>query len=184
MTNDQWSSKFEPHRTFLEVLAESLIEPKLRRKIDAQDVVQDTFLAAHIGIESMPMSEDNEEILMWLITILKNELKDLRRRYYSQKRDLKKENSVDAAIDQSILGIEAMVPAMQTTPSGAAVRNEEIAKLAVAIRSLDAGQREVIVERYINRRPLPEICEILEKNQKSVAGLLYRGMAKLKELLD
>lgn len=183
MTDDQWNALFEPHRAVLVVLAQSLIEPKLRRKIDAQDVVQETFLAACGAVESMPQSGDSKEILRWLIEILKHKLEDTRRRYSSQKRDLKREKSVDACADQSIAGLEAMVPAVQTSPSGAASRNEHLAKLASAIQSLKESQREVVVERYINGRSLQETCIVLKKSQKSVAGLLLRGMTKLREML-
>lgn len=183
MLNEQWSAHFESHRAYLEVIAESLIEPKLRRKVDAQDVVQDTFMAAHIGIESAPKSGDTDEIQRWLITILKNRLIDIRRKYYGHKRDLQLENSVDAALDHSIQGIAAMVAAVQTSPSGAAIRQEQLARLANAIRLLEKGQREVIVERYINQSNLAAICEALGKTDKSVAGLLYRGMINLRALL-
>jgi RNA polymerase sigma-70 factor, ECF subfamily len=183
MSEDQWISQLEPHRNYLEVLAESRIEPKLRRKIDAPDVVQDTFVAAYIARKSMPKSDDPDDIRRWLVTILKNKLTDIRRKFYGQKRDLLQENSVEIEMNQSAQGIEAMVAAVQTSPSGAAIRREHLMELAKAIRSLENDQREVIVEKYINNRTLAEISQDLGKTEKSVAGLLYRGMLSLKELL-
>ena len=180
--NDPYS-QFEPHRAYLELYAEARIEPKLRRKIDAQDVVQEAFLAAYQGIDSMPKTDENNDIRRWLTEILKHELFDLRRKFYSQKRNLRQERSVDANMDQFNAGIEALVPADHTSPSGAANRNEQTSRLAKAIRDLKACQREVILERYINGRSIQEICEIVEKSPSSVAGLLYRGMARMRDLL-
>ena len=60
-------------------------------------------------------------------------------------------------------------------------RNEELLRMAEAIQSLPEAQEDALVMHYLQGKSLAEIGEQLERTQASVAGLLRRGLSKLRQ---
>src|SRR5262245_29779967 len=94
-----WS--LEPFREWLRVNARLLLDGRLRGKVDASDVVQDTLLKA---LQAQPQfqGQTDAERAAWLRKILANTLADLVRRYLQgQKHNVGREQSLEAAVEQS-----------------------------------------------------------------------------------
>ena len=66
-------------RPWLQMLAERELSDRLRGRVDASDIVQQTLLKAWQG-ESQFKGETQEQRLAWLRTILKNTIRDQHRR--------------------------------------------------------------------------------------------------------
>jgi RNA polymerase sigma-70 factor (ECF subfamily) len=71
----------------------------------------------------------------------------------------------------------------QTSPSQAAVRNEELLRLADALATLPEPQREVVVLKHLRTWTLHQIGEHLGRTVPSVASLLRRGLEDLRRRL-
>ena len=63
------TAEFEPFRSYLQLLAETQLQTRLRSKVDAADVVQQTMLQAHQAREQF-RGETDAEKAGWLRTIL------------------------------------------------------------------------------------------------------------------
>jgi RNA polymerase sigma-70 factor (ECF subfamily) len=73
--------------------------------------------------------------------------------------------------------------ARQSSPSQRAVRNEDLLLLANALLQLPEPQREAIVWHHRHGRSLSETSSHLGSTDAAVAGLLHRGLRKLREIM-
>jgi RNA polymerase sigma-70 factor (ECF subfamily) len=88
----------ERYRQYLVVLADRQLDSRLRGKLDASDVVQQTLLEAHENKEHFRGTHE-AELIAWLRKILANNLLDAIRGLRRQKRDVAREQSLNAAIE-------------------------------------------------------------------------------------
>lgn len=180
---EQLSRLSARYRGYLWTLAYAGRGSGYRNQLDPADIVQLTLVRA---VESLTRltSTDERSMLAWLRQILSTVLVDEYRRLHRDRRDIAREQQdIAAGIDNSAAGLEAWLAADQTSPSRAAARNEQLLRLADALLELPEEQREAVVLKYLQGRDLPQIAEAMEKSVPSVAGLLRRGLARLKELL-
>ena len=172
------SAEFEPFRSYLHVLAETQLHQKLKSKVDASDVVQQTMLRAHQARQQFRGSTEAEKA-GWLRTILGNVLCGLIRDYSRQRRDISREQSIQA-VEQSSVQLASLIPADASSPSAAMHRDERANALAKAMLQLTEDQRQAIILKYWHGATLADISQQLGKSTEAVAGLIFRGMQKLK----
>ena len=87
-------------------------------------------------------------------------------------------------IDQSATGLENWLAANHTSPSEAALRNERLELLATALQELPEDQRKIVLLARIRELPLQQIADATGRTLPAVAGLLRRGIARLRELME
>lgn len=172
----------EGYRDYLRLLTQVQLSPRLRAKVDASDVVQQTLLEAHRCRDQF-RGESEGERLAWLRAILANILKATVRRFSTGTRDLGRERSLEAELDMSSSRLECLIAADQTSPSGGAVRGEDLVLLARAMSVLPADQRQAVELHHLKGMPLAEVADLMGRSRPAVAGLLFRGLNKLRELL-
>ena len=73
---------------------------------------------------------------------------------------------------------------MQTSPVDRADRNEQLLRLAGALAQLPDDHRQAIELHHLQGMPLAEVARELGRTEPSVAGLLRRGLGKLREQLS
>ena len=173
----------QPYRGYLWTLACAQLDTQLKGKLDASDIVQQTLLRAHAALPGLRDRSPNV-LVAWFRQILTTELADAVRHCHRDKRDVAREQSFSADIDQSAAGFENWLAADQTSPSMAAERNEELLKLADALLQLPEDQREAVILKHLRNIPLQQIAEQTNRTTASVAGLLRRGLAQLRTILD
>jgi RNA polymerase sigma-70 factor, ECF subfamily len=176
--------ELEFHRKLIYMLAESQLTPLLRRKLDADDIVQETMHAAYLNFDQVREPDSPLVVKKWLKQILANVLTDQFRRFNSDKRDVNLELSLAANLDNSSAGVERWIAAGHTSPSMAAARNEDFAKLADGLKLLPEDVRDVIIQKHINNKSIKEIADSIGRSTASVAGLLRRGLATLRASFD
>jgi RNA polymerase sigma-70 factor (ECF subfamily) len=175
----------ERFRGYLALLARLEVSPRLRDKVDLSGVVQQTLLEAHKGLTDDPGRARSEaEAAGWLRSILSHNLADVLRKLTAQKRDVRLEWSLDAALDGSASRVEQWLAACQSSPSQHAVRQEELLVLAEALDSLPVAQRRAIEMHHLEGVALAEIADALGATKAAVAGLLHRGLKTLRRKLE
>ncbi|MEZ6062043.1 MAG: sigma factor [Planctomycetaceae bacterium] len=110
----------EQYRTYLQVLAELHLAPELRGRVDASDIVQHVMLKADAAVGDLKQP-DPKSLKAWLRTILTNELVDAFKFHHRNRRDVDRERSIAAGIDQSAAGLDAWLAAARFRPNGPAV---------------------------------------------------------------
>jgi RNA polymerase sigma-70 factor (ECF subfamily) len=172
----------ERFRDYLCLLARMRLDPRLRPKMDPSDVVQQTLLEAHQAIGQF-RGHTVAEQAAWLRQILARNLANAVRDMGRAKRDVGRERSLDAALDESSSRLEAWLAAEGSSPSQKADRSEQVLRLAEALATLPAGQREVVVLRHCQGCSLAEIAGRIGRTPAAVAGLLHRGLKELRTRL-
>ena len=174
-------SEFESFRSYLQVLAETQLHARLKSKVDAADIVQQTMLQAHRAREQFRGTTDAEKAA-WLRTILGNVLCAVARDFSTQRRDITREQSIQA-VEQSSQQLASLLTATTSSPSAALHRHERANQLARAMLILTPEQRQAIMLKYWQGATLAQIGEEVGKSTEAVAGLIFRGMKKLRSEL-
>jgi RNA polymerase sigma-70 factor (ECF subfamily) len=170
------------YRDYLVMLARTQLDPRLRNKLDPSDVVQQTLLQAHEKWDQL-RGRSEGEMAAWLRQILARNLIDAVRGFARAKREVFRERSVEAAIDRSSCRLEVWLAAEQSSPSQQAQRHEQAVQLAGALGRLPEAQREAMVLQKWQGWSLAEIGQYMGRSPAAVAGLLKRGLKRLRELL-
>src|SRR5688572_12153964 len=176
------SDQFLQYRSLLYLLARSHIGARHRARLDPSDIVQQTLFDAHQKQGQFRGSTDAER-LGWLKQILANNLADAVRGLARAKRDVSRERPLEHDVSDSFTRVEGWLAAVQSSPSQQAVRSEELLSLADALTSLPLPQREAIVLHHLQGVPLAEVGKQLDKSPAAVAGLLHRGLKRLRQLM-
>ena len=115
----------------------------------------------------------------WLRRILDHTIADEVRRQGRARRDVARERSLLASLEQSSVRLEAWLRAEQTSPSQQAIRQEQIQALGEALEALPEDQRRAIERHHLDGGSLAEVAARMGRTEASVAGLLRRGLRNL-----
>jgi RNA polymerase sigma-70 factor (ECF subfamily) len=173
----------ELYRRYLTLLARLQIDRRLRGKVDAADVVQETFLEAHRDFDQFRGQREGE-LAAWLRQILANNLANLVRHYRGTRgRDVRLERRLFVELDQSSRELDRGLAAKQSTPSQQAIRREQAMRLVDALERLPEDYREVIILRQLEGLTFPEVSRRMGRSLDSVKNLWARALARLGQLL-
>jgi RNA polymerase sigma-70 factor (ECF subfamily) len=170
-------------RSYLAVLARVQLDGRLRAKLDASDIVQQTLLEAYEK-RSQFRGATESELAAWLRKILAHNLADAIRMLRRAKRDVRMERSLEAAVEDASSRFDRWIAADVETPSQAAQRNERLVLLADAVAQLPDAQRDAVTLHHLEGWPLARIARRLGRTEPAVAGLLHRGLKRLRELMQ
>jgi RNA polymerase sigma-70 factor (ECF subfamily) len=172
----------ERYRAYLHLLARLHLAPQLRGKLDPSDVVQQTLLQAHEKRDQFRGQGDAARGA-WLRAILANNLAEAVRAFTRQRRAVALERSLEGALATSSARLEAWLAADQSSPSQQAQRQEELLRLADALDQLPEDQRRAVELHHLQGCTVTEVGRRLGRTKESVAGLLFRGIRRLRSLL-
>ncbi len=172
-------AKYEP---YLRMLAHAQMRRALRAKLGASDVVQQTMMQAIQAIDQFRGSGE-AEFRGWLRQILARHICHLDRDFHRDKRDVRREQSMQQELAKSSMRLEALLAGDGPTPSQNAVLGENLLRISAAIEALPAAQSDAIRLHYLEGKKLSEVADELGKSTGAVAGLLHRGMKTLREKL-
>jgi RNA polymerase sigma-70 factor (ECF subfamily) len=168
------------YRDYLLLLARAQLEPGLRAKLDPSDVVQQTLIKAQQNLAQF-RGENSAEMAGWLRRILVNTLIDAARKY---GREGDAQRSLERDLEQSSARLEAWLADDQSSPSEIAEREERVLRLASALAQLPEDQRTAVELHHLQQGSVADIAQRMERTEASVAGLLRRGLKRLRQLLD
>jgi RNA polymerase sigma-70 factor (ECF subfamily) len=176
--NDQFG--VERYRSYLRLLAEAELDRALRTKLDPSDLVQQTLLQA-CQIRHQFRGASEAEMAAWLRQILARTLLHCVRDLHRARRDVDRERSLQAAINESSARLELWLAAEQSSPSQQVIRMEQTLRMVSAVEALPEGQREAVVLYYFRGYSLAEVGERLGRRESAAAGLLHRGLKQLRQ---
>jgi RNA polymerase sigma-70 factor (ECF subfamily) len=184
MDDNHWHP--ERYREYLRLLARLRWPARWRAKLDPSDLVHDTLVRAHQ--HQGDFQNQPEPVRMaYLRRILATTMVDAARHLGAGKRDATLERSLAADLEQSSLRLAAWLAAEQSTPSAQAQKREMLVHLAEQLAKLPDDERTALELRHLTEPPVPlkEIAALLGRpGAKAVAGLLHRGLARLRKLMS
>src|SRR5262245_38117338 len=106
----------EQCRGYLHLLARARLDPRLQAKLDASDVVQQTLLEAYQALDQL-RGRGREQVAAWLRQILARNLANAVRDFRRDKRDVAREQALEAVLRDSATRLDAWLAAEQSSPS-------------------------------------------------------------------
>ncbi len=166
------------YRDYLCLIANERLDPELRVKAAASDVVQESLLAAQRDLGGF-RGKSQAEWVAWLKTILVHELLKTNRAYRgTAKRQLSREHLIDAQESAQIAHHGLTDPG--ETPGTEALSLERSRELASAIGRLPENYRQVIRLRNWEQLTFEEIGKQLERSPDAVRKLWSRAIDRLR----
>ncbi len=176
----------EEFRPYLNVIAQRMLNDRLRGRLDPIDIVQTTFLEASRDFDSF-RGDTVDSLLAWLRNILRNNVHTAHQQHLAtQKRSARLEQriSIKSESGASSLGMADVICSDASTPSQRLMKNEAAATLAAYLERIPETQRHAIRLRYLDGMSVKEISERMEKSEMAIAGLLKRGLRSLRQYMQ
>ena len=177
-------AELERFRNYLRFMAEIKLDRRLRSRIDASDIVQETLLHAYAAWGNF-RGNDSGQRIVWLRQILMRTILHSLRDARCAKRDMAREHRLDGILDESSRRIEQWLATDEQSPSEAVQQAEELLKVADAVYQLPEAERAAVIGYYWQQGTLADISEELGRSVPAVAGLVHRGLRRLRgQLVD
>ena len=170
-------------REYLRMLARLQLDPRLHGKLDASDVVQQTLLSAHENRMQF-RGRSEAEFLGWLRQILANHMAGAVRRFGAGLRDINRERSLEAGVENSSARLDMWLAADHSSPSQRAMRHEMHLRLADALAQQPEDQRAAVELHHLKALSVADAADAMGRTKMAVVGLLFRGLKKLRRLMD
>jgi RNA polymerase sigma-70 factor (ECF subfamily) len=169
-------------RPYLRLLAATGLSPRLRTKLDPSDIVQQTLMQAYSAKERF-RGETKSELLAWLKQILTRNLIHAARDLGREKRDVQREQSLEANLHSSWLKVEQFLAKSFTAPVDQMQLDEEKIRMCEAVENLPEAQRLAIELHHFLGWPISQVAKEMGKTPVAVSGLLKRGLKTLRSKL-
>ena len=176
---DQFGQVLEKHRGYLVALGRLHLGRRLWRKMDPEDLAGDTILEALKNRHQFKGSGENE-LRGWLRTMHLNNFRDALRKYWKELG----QQGLEDSLAQSSGRLRDSLEAPTSTPSQKAVRNELLDHLTRALTQLTPEQQQAYFLYREHEMKLAEVAKHLGLSVPATAGLIHRGLKKLKHLLQ
>lgn len=169
-------------RGYLLLIAGQELDPGLRAKGGASDLVQETLLDAFRDFSHFHGGTE-QELLAWLRRLLLNNLSNFSRRYRdTAKRQTAAEVPLQGG-DSSSNWAETLVGG-DSTPSAHAMADEQVQALQKALERLPDEYRQVILLRYREELPFEEIGRLMGRSSNAAEKLWLRAIERLRQELE
>lgn len=173
------------HRDRLLKIVSLRMGMKLQGRVDASDVIQDTYVEASRTLDKYLRSPDMP-VFLWLRHLAGEKLIQANRFHLdAKKRSASREVSINREMPQACsLSLASQLVGSGTSPSGVAIRNENKGRLEAALVQMDALDREVLVLRHFEHLSSRESAIVLKMEYEAVKKRYSRALIKLEKLLS
>jgi RNA polymerase sigma-70 factor, ECF subfamily len=181
-----WGTLLASHQERLLRIVAFRLDPRLRGRVDAADVVQEAFVEASEHRADYFRAQ-TVALFLWLRGVLCNKLLEVHRHHLGTgMRDAKVELALDAPPrpGETSAVLCAHLTAGLTRPSVAAARAEVRTRLAAALDAMDSTDREVLAMRHFEQLSNAEAARVLGIRERAAAKRYLRVLQRLKAILS
>ncbi len=176
------------HRERLQRLVGYRLDPRLPRRVDPEDVLQEAYLAAQQRLAHFAL-DGFTSAFVWLRLIVLQTLVDVHRHHLgAQQRDAGREIAGDrgGSGDGDGDGSAAFLARLSgggISPSGPLLADERRERLFRAVGSLGETDREILALRHGEQLGNQEVAAILGIEEKAASIRYVRALRRLKDAL-
>jgi RNA polymerase sigma-70 factor (ECF subfamily) len=177
---------FSEHRDRLWRMASFRMDRRLIGRIDPEDVLQETYLAAAARLEHYD-ADASSSPFVWLRMVLMQTLTDLHRHHLgTQMRNAYREVALPGCHypQMTSASLAAQLVGHFTSPSQAAAYEEMLAKVEQAVGAMDPLDQEVLALRHFEELSNSETAEVLGIQQSTASMRYVRAIKRLRETLS
>lgn len=168
---------------YLKILATTQLDDKLRARVSASDVVQETMLEAHRDFHQF-RGQSEPELLAWLRRILIHNIgRVVERHILTEKRNVRREVSLERihrSMERSSIQLRQIAD-KGCSPSSAVQQVENTRLLADHLAELPEDYREVIMLRNLEGLSFKEVAESMGRSAGAVRMLWLRAIDTLRD---
>jgi RNA polymerase sigma-70 factor (ECF subfamily) len=161
------------------------LDPRVARRADVDDVLQETHLEAFQRLREF-LAARAVPFVIWLRALAVQRCVTLARRHLAAEvRDARRERPLAGPVpaDATSMALEEALSAHVTTPSRAAARTETRASLRAAIQTLDPFDREIVCLRNFEALDNAEAAAVLGISPAAASKRFLRALVRLRDAL-
>ncbi|WP_165228274.1 sigma-70 family RNA polymerase sigma factor [Aquisphaera insulae] len=161
------------------------LDPRLRGRVDASDVIQEGYLDAMRRLDEF-IRDPAVPFYIWLRFLVGQRVQEQHRRHLGAPgRDVGREVSIyrGAMPGASTGALAARLLGKLTNPFEAALRTERKVRLQEALNRMDPLDREILVIRHYEQMTNSDAAAALGLEQSAASKRYTRALTRLKEIL-
>jgi RNA polymerase sigma-70 factor (ECF subfamily) len=173
------------YRERLRRMIELRLDSRLRRRLDASDVVQDALVDIASRLDDY-VKDPKLPFFLWIRIIAGERLLRLHRQHLGSKmRDIGREVSLyrSALPAVSSFALASMLLGRLSSPTEAAVRAERLVRIQDALNALEPIDREVLALRHFEQLSSAEAAAALDLKPDAASKRYIRALKRLKQEL-
>jgi RNA polymerase sigma-70 factor (ECF subfamily) len=175
---------WQRHRERLKRMVRVRLDPRLHRRVDPSDILQDAFLKVQKQLPNFPRGRMS--VFVWLRRLTCQNLVDVHRFHLgAQRRSTHREASlyVGPMPEANSVSLAAQLLGHVSTASRAAIRAELRLRVEDALASMNTLDREVLALRHFEGLNNHEAAETLGISANAASNRYVRALRRLKEIL-
>lgn len=186
LDDENVASIFLKYRHQLERMIEFRIDQRIRSRIDAHDILQESFLEIKNRYREFIVNP-GVSFFVWIRKITYQVLIDSQRRHFRQKRGVQNEvqlaNVGNDMSDASQLMARELIGQL-TSPSEAAIKAEELERMHAALESMNETDREILALRHFEQLSNADVAQIIGIKPAAASNRYIRAITKLGEIME
>lgn len=174
------------HRESIRRLVDLRLDPAVRQRLDASDIVQDVLIEAHRRLSDY-LADPKMPFHLWLRAMAKDHMIDAHRRHrVAARRSVDRERPlvVRPSAGESTLDLAARLQGQEMTPATAATWQELNRRFHAACEQLDEQDREIVFMRHFEQLSNSEVATALDLSPQAASMRYLRAMRRLRSKLD
>lgn len=177
---------FEQHRARLRKMVHLRMDPKLRARIDASDVLQETYVEVSARLGDY-LDDPRMPFFVWLRFLTAQKLVAFYRHHVAtQKRDVRRQVPIERkafpAASSAVMA-EQLIGRLDS-PSGAAMQAEARRQVEEALEAMNPNDREVLVMRHFEQLSNLETAHELGLDTSAASKRYLRALQRLRGVLE
>lgn len=174
---------FAMHRDRLWRIVKFRLDHRLVGRIDADDVLQEAYLAAEQRLEHF-LADSPQGFFIWLRLIVNQTLVDLHRRHLGTKaRDASRERAMKWSSESTSFSLSFHLLGHLTSPSQAMAKAEQAEQLDLALKTMSDLDREVLALRHFEELTNGETARVLGITEQAASVRYVRALNRLRTVL-
>ena len=172
---------FNRHRMRLQKAIAIRMDRRLAARVDASDILQETYLEA---FQRMPkyLQQEGMPFYLWLHWIAREKVLGLHRRHLgADKRAIRREVPL-MPMDSSAQFVSGMI-GRGPSPSQELAKAELAEMLREALGELDDDERDLILWRHFEQLSARDTAQLLQISEAAAAKRYIRAVDRLREIL-
>ena len=182
----RFAEVFEGHRDRLGCMIALRLDPRVQRRLDSSDVLQEVYVEASRRLEDY-LEAPPASLFLWLRRLTGQRLMDLHRFHLGARgRSVRREVHAtrEPSPDASAVQLVELIAEDQTTPSEVAIRNETRRRVHAALDTLDGLDREILSLRNFEHLSNAEAARVLDIDESAASKRFVRALERLKKALS
>jgi RNA polymerase sigma-70 factor (ECF subfamily) len=179
----QLGSVLEGYRGRLQHMIALRLDPRLRRRFDSSDVIQEAFVDVMRRFEEYRACSEMS-FFLWVRLLTSQKLMEFHRRHLgAEKRDVRREVAARSYPEASSISLARALVDQGSSPSQALVRKEREERLREALEKVKEVDREILMLRHFERLSNDECADVLGLSPSGTNVRHWRAAKRLREIL-